>query len=135
MANDSNPPATSALTPPVGAAEPLKSKDLRQLARIAGFLKPYKTQATYAALALFVSSATTLAVGQGLKNVVDRGFVNGDAAMLDHALFIMLGILAVMAVATYSRFYFVSWIGERVTADIRRAVFGHLLTLSPGFFE
>jgi ATP-binding cassette subfamily B protein len=135
MANDSNPPANSALTPPPATAEPPKSKDLRQLARIAGFLKPYKVQAVYAALALIVSSATTLAIGQGLKNVVDRGFGTGDAAMLDHALFIMLGVLGVMAIATYARFYFVSWIGERVTADIRRTVFGHLLALSPGFFE
>src|SRR5580704_17524868 len=114
MANDSNPPVTSALSPPAGTAEPPKSKDLRQLARIAGFLKPYKTQAVYAALALIVSSATTLAIGQGLKNVVDRGFGTGDAAMLDHALFIMLGVLGVMSIATYARFYFVSWIGERV---------------------
>src|SRR5262249_37838718 len=53
----------------------------------------------------------------------------------DQALVALLAIIAVMAIATYVRFYNVSWIGERVTADLRRRVFDHLLTLSPGFFE
>src|SRR5262249_57066786 len=59
----------------------------------------------------------------------------GDSLELDRTLALMLGVIVVMAAATYTRFYFVSWIGERVTADLRRAVFGHLLTLPPGFFE
>jgi ATP-binding cassette subfamily B protein len=74
-------------------------------------------------------------MGQGLKLVIDRGFAAGDSAELDRALFALLGVIAVMAIATYVRFYNVSWIGERVTADLRRRVFDHLLTLSPGFFE
>jgi ATP-binding cassette, subfamily B, bacterial len=131
MAND--PAAPAAVAPAVAPAEP--SKDIRQLARIRGFVKPYTRQAVYALLALIISSASMLAVGQGLKGVVDHGFAAGDAAQLDHALILMLVIIAVMAVASSSRIYFVSWIGERVTADIRRAVFGHLLELSPGFFE
>jgi ATP-binding cassette, subfamily B, bacterial len=84
---------------------------------------------------LLVAAACTLAVGQGLKFVVDRGFAAGDAAELDRALFALLAIIAAMSVATYVRFYNVSWIGERVTADLRKRVFDHLLTLSPGFFE
>jgi ATP-binding cassette subfamily B protein len=136
MANDSAPAAPVALTTAgLSAQEPPKSKDLRQLVRIVGFLKPYKRQAVYAVLGLIAASASMLAVGQGLKSVVDRGFGAGDAALLDQALIAMLSIVGVMAAATFTRFYFVSWIGERVTADIRRAVFGHLLTLSPGFFE
>jgi ATP-binding cassette, subfamily B, bacterial len=67
--------------------------------------------------------------------LVDHGFAAGDAGLLDRALLVMLGVIALMAGATYSRFYLVSWIGERVVADIRRAVFDHVLTLSPGFFE
>ena len=114
---------------------PSQSKNIRQLARIAGFVRPYRRQVAYAMISLVVASASVLAVGQGLKGVVDHGFAAGDAALLDQALVAMLAIIGVMAVATFTRFYFVSWVGERVTADIRRAVFGHLLTLSPGFFE
>lgn len=112
-----------------------KSKDIRQLARIAGFLRPYRRQIVFASVALVIASASILALGQGLKTVIDHGLSAGNTALLDHALFGMLGVIAVMAVATFTRFYYVSWIGERVTADIRRAVFGHLLELSPGFFE
>jgi ATP-binding cassette subfamily B protein len=76
-----------------------------------------------------------LVLGQGLKRVIDAGFSGADAASLDTALFALLAIVCVLAAATYTRFYSVSWIGERVSADIRRAVFGHLLGQSPGFFE
>ena len=76
-----------------------------------------------------------LAIGQGLRFVIDRGFVAGSAAELDRALALLGGVIVVMAAATYTRFYFVSWLGERVTADLRRAVFDHLLRLPPEFFE
>jgi ATP-binding cassette subfamily B protein len=76
-----------------------------------------------------------LAVGQGLRSIVDGGFLTGDVAALNRGLAIMLAIVVVMAAATYTRFYFVSWLGERVSADLRRMVFDHLLTLSPEFFE
>ena len=111
------------------------NKDIRQLARILGFLAPYRRQVAIALVALVVAAVCVLVLGQGLRGVIDRGFSSGDAASLDAALFSLLGIIVVMAIATYTRFYFVSWIGERVSADIRRAVFGHLLDLSPGFFE
>src|SRR6478736_1750901 len=102
---------------------------LRTLARIGRFLRPYRRQVVLAAIALVVAAAAVLAVGQGLKSVIDRGFSAGDAHELDRTLALMLGVIVAMAAATYTRFYFVSWIGERVTADLRRAVFGHLLTL------
>jgi len=111
------------------------NKDLRQLARILGFLAPYRRQVAIALVALVVAAGCVLVLGQGLRRVIDRGFSGGDAALLDAALIALLGVIVVMAIATYTRFYYVSWIGERVTADIRRAVFGHLLDLSPGFFE
>ena len=86
--------------------------------------------------ALLVASGCTLAVGQGLKFVVDRlGFSAGDSAELNRALFALLAIIALMSVETYVRFYNVSWIGERVTADLRRRVFDHLLTMSAAFYE
>jgi ATP-binding cassette subfamily B protein len=111
------------------------NRDLRQLARVLRFLAPYKKQMAIAGAALVVAAGCVLVLGQGLKRVIDAGFSGADAASLDTALFVLLAIVCVLAAATYTRFYSVSWIGERVSADIRRAVFGHLLELSPGFFE
>jgi len=120
-------PEAAPAIPPVTA--------LKTLARVGAFVRPYRRQVIYAAIALVVAAAAVLAVGQGLKGVVDRGFGTGDGSELDRTLALMLGVVVVMAGATFTRFYFVSWIGERVTADLRRAVFDHLLTLPPAFFE
>src|SRR3954447_17995346 len=114
-------------TAPLGA--------VRTLARIRRYVAPYRREVTYAAIALVIAAAAVLAVGQGLRGVIDHGFSGNDAAALDRTLALMLLIVAVMAAATYTRFYFVSWLGERVTADLRRDAFSHLLSLSPGFFE
>ena len=120
-------PDTAALPPPVTA--------LRTLARIGVFVRPYRKQVVFAAIALVVAAAAVLAIGQGLKFVIDRGFGTGNPGELDRTLALMLVVVAIMAAATFTRFYFVSWIGERVTADLRRAVFDHLLTLPPGYYE
>jgi ABC-type multidrug transport system fused ATPase/permease subunit len=108
---------------------------LRTIARVGRFVRPYRRQVVYAAIALVFAAAAVLAIGQGLKFVIDRGFVAGSGAELDRMLAVTLAVVVVMAVATYGRFYFVSWLGERVTADLRRAVFDHLLSLPPGYFE
>jgi ATP-binding cassette, subfamily B, bacterial len=108
---------------------------LRIVARVGRFLRPYRAQVIFAGIGLVIAAAAVLLVGQGLKFVIDRGFSAGDAAELDRMLAAMLGVVVVMAGATYTRFYFVSWLGERVTADLRRTVFDHLLRLPPGFFE
>ena len=88
-----------------------------------------------ASVALVIAAGTVLAVGQGLRLLVDRGFAAGNPAVLDHMLIALLAVVVMMSVATGVRFYLVSWIGERVSADIREAVFSHVLGLSPGFFE
>ena len=108
---------------------------LRTVARVGRFLRPYRREIVFAAIGLVVAASAVLAVGQGLKFVVDRGFAASNAAELDRMLALMLGVIVVMAGATYMRFYHVSWLGERVTADLRRAVFDHLLDLPPSFFE
>ena len=108
---------------------------LRHLSILLGFVAPYRTKVIGAALVLIIAAGCFLVLGQGLKRVVDMGFARGDAAALNSALFALLGVIVVMATATYIRFYLVSWMGERVIADLRRAVFSHLLELSPGFFE
>jgi ATP-binding cassette subfamily B protein len=123
------------MAPALPSTAPAAAPVVRTLTRLAQYLAPYRARFTVAGIALLVAAACTLAVGQGLKFVVDRGFAAGDAAELDRALFALLAIIAAMSVATYVRFYNVSWIGERVTADLRKRVFDHLLTLSPGFFE
>src|ERR1700751_4629993 len=96
-------------------ASPLRPiPTLKTLARIGRFIRPYRRQVVFAAIALVVAAAAVLAVGQGLKGVIDHGFSAGDARQLDRTLALMLGVIVVMAAATYTRFYFVSWIGERV---------------------
>jgi ATP-binding cassette subfamily B protein len=111
------------------------NRDIRQLARVLRFVWPYRARMAIAGVALVVAAGCVLVLGQGLKRVIDAGFSEANAASLDTALFALLAIVCVLALATYTRFYSVSWIGERVSADIRRAVFGHLLEQSPGFFE
>jgi len=108
---------------------------LKVLARVGRFVRPYKKQVIFAGIALLFAAASVLAVGQGLKFVIDRGFAAGNAAELDRMLGAMMLIIVVLALATYTRFYYVSWLGERVTADLRREVFDHLLALPPGYFE
>jgi ATP-binding cassette subfamily B protein len=106
-----------------------------QLKRLMGFLAPYRRRVSAAIVALVVAAASTLAIGQGLRLVVDRGFAATDPALLDRMLLLTLAIIAVMAVASAVRFYLVSWLGERVAADLRARVYSHLLSLEPAFFE
>ncbi|MEO8740147.1 MAG: ABC transporter transmembrane domain-containing protein [Casimicrobiaceae bacterium] len=115
--------------------KPPRTPIVRTLRRLGRFLTPYRGRFVVAAIALLIAAGCALAVGQGLKIVIDRGFAGSDGSELDRALFAVLAVIAVMSAATYVRFYSVSWIGERVTADLRQRVFNHLLTLSPGFFE
>jgi ATP-binding cassette subfamily B protein len=116
-------------------SEPPSARSLRPLRRLALYVLPYKAAVAGAALALITASATVLALGQGLRKLVDDGFSGGDAALLDQALVVLLGVILLLAASSYGRFYLVSWIGERVVADLRKAVFDHVLRLSPGFFE
>jgi ATP-binding cassette, subfamily B, bacterial len=117
------------------AAAAIGLSRLRHLSIVWSFVAPYRSRIVVAAIALVIAAACFLVIGQGLRRVIDMGFARGDAAALNQALFALLGVIVVMATATYTRFYLVSWLGERVIADLRRAVFSHLLELSPGFFE
>ncbi|BAI72960.1 ATP-binding cassette subfamily B [Azospirillum sp. B510] len=112
-----------------------RRRDLGPLRRLVPFLLPYKWRILGAMVALTVAAGTVLGMGQGMRVLIDQGFAGGDTSLLDRALLVLLAVIALMAASTYGRFYLVSWIGERVVADIRRAVYDHVLTLSPGFFE
>ncbi|WP_075770791.1 ABC transporter transmembrane domain-containing protein [Aerophototrophica crusticola] len=112
-----------------------KRRDLRPLRQLLPYLKPYWRQIALASIALLFAAGTVLGLGQGLRALVDEGFAAGNAALLDQALLVMLGVVGLLAVSTYTRFYMVSWVGERVVADLRKRVFDHIVGLSPGFFE
>ena len=107
----------------------------KSVAGLARFLVPYRARIAAAALALVVAAGCVLALGQGVKHVVDNGFGSGDARLLDQALAAMVAVAAVLAVATWFRFYLMMSTGERVITDLRRAVFDHILGLEPAFFE
>lgn len=117
------------------AARRPASKNLRQLKILWRFVRPYRARGAWAVLALVVAAGSVLAIGQGLKLVIDRGIAAGNAGLLNEALIGLLAVIVALASATFGRFYLVIWLGERVTADIRRAVFDHILELSPSFFE
>lgn len=115
------------------ATEPEAAR-LPSLLPVIGFLKPYKTRLVAASLALLFTAAATLSLGRGLQVLIDRGF-GGDNADLSAAVGLLVAIAAAIAVGTFVRFYLVSWLGERVSADLRKAVFDNLVNLHPGFFE
>jgi len=117
------------------AEAPQRAGNLDQLVHLYRFVRPYWPAVAGALVALSVAAGTVLVMGLGLRRLVDEGFASGDTALLDGALFALLGVIVVLAGATYARFYLVSWLGERVVGDIRQAVFGHVIGLSPGFFE
>ena len=112
-----------------------RSKNYAFLRRTYEFMRPYKRQLAIFVAALAVTSLATLSIGAGLRFVIDRGLSAGSSEMLDQGLAILIAIVVVMSAGTFVRFYYISWIGERVVADMRTAVFSHILKLSPGFFE
>lgn len=108
---------------------------LRSLSLIAQYARPYRTRLIVFTIALFIGAACFLVLGQGLKLAVDKGFAAGDPKGLDRALVFLLVVVVISATVTYVRFYLISWLGERIVADVRRAVFARVLTLSPAWFE
>ena len=105
------------------------------LAQLIKFLLPYKGTLIAAAIALVFTAAMTLAMGQGVRLLIDEGFVAGSIDRLEQAALFIIGIAILMAAGTYARFYLVTWLGERVSADLRLAVFNHLIDLHPHYFE
>lgn len=112
-----------------------RSRNYAHLRRTYAFMRPYKRQLVIFAIALGITSLATLSIGLGLKFVIDRGLSAGSGEMLNQGLLMLIGIILVISGGTFVRFYYISWIGERVVADIRSAVFDHVLEQSPGFFE
>ena len=111
------------------------TKDIRRIRPALSFLRPYIPQVLLASVALIVTASATLSLGQGLRIVIDGGFASGQAEVLNESLGLFAVFILVLTAGTFMRFYFVSWVGERVSADIRMAVFNHLVHLHSGFFE
>ncbi|MGO2240318.1 MAG: ABC transporter transmembrane domain-containing protein [Halomonas sp.] len=107
----------------------------RVLIRLLGLLRPYRLRLALAGLALLLASGSVLLLGNGLRLVIDRGFLAADEQALAQSLGLMLAVVTVLAMASALRYYQVTWIGERLAADLRQRVFDHLLTLEPSFFE
>jgi len=114
-----------------------KGRSIRSLRMVWGFALRYPGHIVIAGLALLFAAAATSGVPYAFKLIIDKGFASGAGTGGDLGRWFqyLLLLVGVMAIATATRFYFVSWIGERTVADIRLAVHRNLLRLSPGFFE
>jgi ATP-binding cassette subfamily B protein len=112
-----------------------KSRNFGILWRLVPFIAPYRGMAALAAIFLLIAAAASLAVPAGVKQMIDHGFSKANAGLIDRYFLLLMGVAVVLGLSTALRFYCVSWLGERVVADIRRAVYDHILTLSPSFFE
>jgi len=99
------------------------------------FVRPHWRRIVIAMFGLALAAASVLAIGEGLKRVIDRGFAAGSTGELDKILLIMVGLALAQGIGVYIRFSNISWVNNRVVNDIRQRVYAHLLTLSPAFFE
>ncbi len=127
---------TSERLPPPPAQSP------KSLSGLAPFLKPYLGRIALAGVFLVCAALATLAFPLALRSLIDGGLVNPDLAdkgaqvmALREHFAVLFGVAVALGLFSAGRFYMVSWLGERITADLRNAVYGHVLHQSPGFFE
>ena len=110
-------------------------KNISALKMVLPYIMPYKLQLAGASIALLFAAATVLAMGAGLRFLIDEGFAEGKPLLLDRAVIVLVVVVILLAGASYARFYLISWVGERVVADLRVAVFNHVIGLNLAFFE
>ena len=130
---------SATLAAPARAAAPAPSRNVRSLGGLLPFLRPYRWRIVAAALFLVLAAASTLVFPIALKSLIDQGFIATDPgarvmALREH-FFALFGVGVALGVFSAARFYMVSWLGERVTADLRNAVYSHVVRQSPEFFE
>lgn len=113
----------------------LSSRQRNALRMAWRFIAPYRGRVLGALLALLFTAAITLSMGQGIKLLVDQGLATQSPAALQQSIAVFFVLVIALAIGTFTRFYLVSWIGERFVADIRKRVFNHLIDLHPGFYE
>jgi ATP-binding cassette, subfamily B, bacterial len=112
-----------------------KSNNLRPLRRLLPYLLKYRGRVVIAIVALLVASAATLVVPLAVRSVLDNGFTTENANLVNRYFLFMFAVVIFLAAGSAIRFYYVMWLGERVVADIRDALFKHLVTLTPSFYE
>ncbi len=112
-----------------------KRKLLREIKSIITYISPYKKEVVIAIIALFFSSSSVLILSQNIRHVIDNGIAAGNKEMLFQAVIKTLMVVLVLGIATAVRFYFITYVGEKVIADIRRKINSKILSLSPSFFE
>ncbi|PPK51129.1 ABC transporter transmembrane domain-containing protein [Marinobacter persicus] len=113
----------------------INSRHRKALKLVAEFISPYKRTVAGALIALVFTAGVTLGLGQGLRILVDQGLATESPENLSKAIGLFFVLVLGLAFGSFARFYLVSWIGERVIADLRKKVFNHLIDLHPGFFE
>ncbi|TOP50373.1 ABC transporter ATP-binding protein [Vibrio parahaemolyticus] len=111
------------------------NKNLSILLKLNTFIAPYKWRVATALVALVATASLTLSVGYGVRILIDQGFAQQSLQELTNAIQFIVGVTLCIAIGTFFRFYLVSSVGERVSADIRLAVFNHVITLHPSYFE
>ncbi len=123
--------------PKASLREPQRAgtRDLQPLKRLAPFVFRYRMQLVLALISLLMAAAATLIVPLAVRRVIDHGFSSASAQFINQYFGMMLIVVAVLALSSAARFYFVTWLGERVVADVRDAVFSRLIVLSPEFHE
>ncbi len=133
MTEDNLETVTDGDTAPEATEKPrARLSSLLQLVR---FMRPYTGTLVAAGIALVFTAGVTLSIGQGLRILIDQGLGSGSSEQLGEAVYVIMGLAVMMAVGTFTRFYLVSWLGERVAADIREAVFANVVALQPSFFD
>jgi ATP-binding cassette, subfamily B, bacterial len=110
-------------------------KSLKPLARLTPFLTRYKPQIAKALIALALASGSTLVVPVAVRRIIDHGFTTSNATLVNQYFSVMIAVVLLLALSSAIRFYYVMWLGEKIVADVRDALFTHLLKLSPGFYE
>jgi len=117
------------------AIEDVPKKNINEIKLLWLFLAKYKGTMIGALVALVIASAATLLIPKAFGLMIDQGFSGETKGMINVYFLALLGVALILAVATFCRYYLVSWLGERVVTDIRRAVYGRIITLGPTFFE
>ncbi len=105
------------------------------LIHIIPYLKPYKGMLFGVLISLIFTSAAVLFISKGVKIFIDEGITAKNTAMLDQSLFLLFGIVLILAIFTFLRFFLITWTGEKVIADLRKDIYHHMLRLSPSFYE
>jgi len=117
------------------APAPARAGRLRPLRLLTPYLRRYPWQVSAALLALLAAAITTLIVPIAIRRMIDFGFSQQSANLIDSYFAVMIAVAAVLAAASAARFFFVTRLGERIVADLREEVFGHLVSLSPAYFD